>query len=81
MDRANRITHVSTNDCFASRKKGCSALKFKACKDCSFYKTTDQHHKDQAKALKRIFSLDKDVQDHINETYYRGKMGGNSYEG
>jgi hypothetical protein len=60
-------------DCFAYRRKGCSALKIKKCDGCSFYKTKEQYLRDQKKALDRIYTLDEDKQRHIFETYYGGK--------
>jgi hypothetical protein len=60
-------------DCFAYRRKGCSALKVKKCDGCSFYKTKEQYLRDQKKALDRIYTLDEDKQRHIFETYYGGK--------
>ena len=56
-------------DCFAYRRKGCSALKIKKCDGCSFYKTKEQYLRDQKKALDRIYTLDEDKQRHIFETY------------
>ncbi len=60
-------------DCFAYRRKGCSALKVKKCDGCSFYKTKEQYLRDQKKALDRIYTLDEEKQRHIFETYYGGK--------
>jgi hypothetical protein len=60
-------------DCFAYRRKGCSALKIKKCDGCSFYKTKEQYLRDQKKALDRIYTLDEEKQRHIFETYYGGK--------
>lgn len=60
-------------DCFAYRRKGCSALKVKKCDGCSFYKTKERYLRDQKKALDRIYTLDEEKQRHIFETYYGGK--------
>ncbi len=60
-------------DCFAYRRKGCSALKIKKCDGCSFYKTKERYLRDQKKALDRIYTLDEEKQRHIFETYYGGK--------
>jgi hypothetical protein len=56
-------------DCFAYRRKGCSALKIKKCDGCSFYKTKEQYLRDQKKALDRLYTLDEEKQRHIFETY------------
>jgi hypothetical protein len=56
-------------DCFAYRRKGCSALKIKKCDGCSFYKTKERYLQDQKKALDRIYTLDEEKQRHIFETY------------
>lgn len=63
-------------DCFAYRQNGCTALKIRKCEGCSFYKTKEEYQLGRRLALERILSLDKDLQDHINKTYYGGKMGG-----
>ena len=63
-------------DCFAYRRNGCTALKVKKCEGCSFYKTKKEYLLGRQLAMERILSLDKDLQDHINKTYYGGKMGG-----
>jgi hypothetical protein len=66
-------------DCFAYRNKRCTILTIKKCEGekCPFYKTKEQFKLGQEKAMERILTLDKELQDHINETYYGGKMGGN----
>jgi len=69
-------------DCFAYKNRGCTILKVNKCQgpECPFYKTKGQYKLDQKKAMKRILSLDKELQVHINETYYSGKMGGKPNE-
>lgn len=61
-------------DCFAYKNNRCTALIVKNCEGCNFYKTKDQQVKDKEKAMERILSLDKEVVDHINQTYYKGKL-------
>jgi hypothetical protein len=63
-------------DCFAYKHNGCTALKVKQCEGCSFYKTKEQYQLDRQLAMEKILSLDKRLQDHINKTYYGGKVGG-----
>lgn len=67
--------NIDNTDCFAYSRNKCKALKEKKCEGCSFYKTVEQHHKGQRKAMERINLLDKEVQDYISKTYYNGKMG------
>ncbi len=67
-------------DCFAYKHNGCTALKVRNCEGCSFYKTKERYQLDRQLAMERILSLDKRLQDHINETYYGGKMGGAIHE-
>ena len=67
-------------DCFAYKHNGCTALKVKQCEGCSFYKTKEQYQLDRQLAMEKILSLDKRLQDHSNETYYGGKMGGVTHE-
>ena len=76
------MNNKDTKDCFAYRNKRCTILTIKKCEgpECVFYKTKEQFDLDQEKAMERILSLDKDLQYHINETYYGGKMGGNENE-
>ena len=46
-------------DCFGYNEltRSCSALRARRCKDCTFYKTEDQHKADQRKAVKRLKDL------------------------
>ena len=44
--------------CFADKGKKCSALTFKNCNGCNFYKSQEQHKADVGKATKRIKTLD-----------------------
>lgn len=46
-------------DCFGYNEltKGCSALRERNCQDCNFYKTKEQAHEDQRKAVKRLKDL------------------------
>ena len=46
-------------DCFAYNKltRNCAALRARRCKDCTFYKSKEQHLADQRKAIKRLKDL------------------------
>ena len=74
---------MDTKDCFAYKNRRCLVLTITKCQgmECPFYKTAKQAEEDEGKAMKRILSLDEDLQNHINKTYYGGKMGGNLNEG
>lgn len=63
-------------DCFAynSNKKECNALTTIDCEGCDFYKTKSQFKKEQAKARKHVLSLDRDIRNHIIDSYYNGSM-------
>lgn len=62
------------NGCFAYTNRGCKALKFRNCEGCSFYKTEEEAEAGRAKAVERILSLNRETREHINETYYGGKL-------
>ena len=63
-------------DCFAYKNRKCLALTVTKCQgiECSFYKTKEQAKEDEDRAIKRILSLDKERIQHINESYYEGKL-------
>lgn len=61
-------------DCFAYKRRSCQALTKKKCDGCSFYKTKEEFEAGQKKAMERIKTLDKNLQEHIKETYL--KRGG-----
>ena len=46
-------------DCFAYNKLtgNCSALRARRCRNCTFYKTKDQHIADQRQSVRRLKEL------------------------
>ena len=68
------VEKLNYDNCFAYKNKSCTALKVKQCKGCNFYKTKEESKEGRIKAMKRILSLDKGVVEHINQTYYNGKL-------
>lgn len=68
------IKRLKDEDCFAYKNNRCTALIVKKCEDCNFYKTKDQSKLDKERAMERILSLDNEVIEHINQTYYKGKL-------
>lgn len=63
-----------SKDCFAYKKKQCTALKSIKCDGCSFYKTISENRKGREKAIARILTLDKGTRESIINTYYGGKL-------
>ena len=74
---------MEARDCFAYKNRRCIILTITRYQglDFPFYKTKHKFKEDQEKAKKRILSLDKEFQNHINEIYYGGKIGGNLNDG
>ncbi len=65
------------NRCFAlSKNNRCRILTVYECTgtDCPFYKTPEQATESRRKVNARLAGLDKAYQEHIADTYYRGKM-------
>lgn len=58
-------------DCFAYKPKSCNALTEKKCDGCGFYKTKEEFRLGHKKALERIKTLDKELQEHIEEKYFK----------
>ena len=56
--------------------RGCKRLKVKTCigTDCSFYRDAVKEKMEQEKADARLRSLPAEVQQHIADKYYKGKM-------
>lgn len=61
-------------DCFAYKNNRCTALIVKNCDGCGFYKTKEEAEEGQRKSIERIKTLDIELQNNINETYYGGKL-------
>ncbi|MBC8580166.1 hypothetical protein [Zhenhengia yiwuensis] len=56
-------------NCFAIKRGKCTALKYKVCEGCSFYKTKAQLKKEQEKTRRRIAQLDNHTQAYITDKY------------
>ena len=63
---------MKKTDCFAYRDGGCIALKGCWCRNCSFYKTKEQHDRGRAAAFARIARLYTTDQYCISYQYYNG---------
>lgn len=61
------------NCAFNKGENECSALKFKACEGCSFYKTKEALFDGREKANRRIDRLDVELRRYIYNKYYAGQ--------
>ncbi|NLH35743.1 MAG: hypothetical protein GX453_06945 [Lactococcus chungangensis] len=63
-------------NCFANKNSRCKILNYIQCANntCSFFKTEREQEESLNKAYSRIALLDEDIQKHIADTYYNGKM-------
>ena len=58
--------------CFADKNGNCFVLIKTQCEGCSFYQTYDNYRLGRKKAMIRLASLPKDLQEYINQKYFRG---------
>lgn len=63
-------------DCFGYKNGECNILTVNKCEgpSCGFYKTKEQLQKERQQVIRHIQSLDLFTQEHIQETYFSGKL-------
>lgn len=60
--------------CFADNGSKCTALTFKDCEGCTFFKTQEQVEESEKKAMNRINSLGERMKNSVINTYFLGGL-------